>query len=215
MDLKKLKIEFLTQIKNISKKILAIWLLIFFGGNLLFVTYISYEDIANKFSLNAKMKALEVSYKYFTQVATDKEKLVRWIDLYYQREYSQTRRYGTFDCSSSVINYFRSFGSEMVDENVRAIKARILKLEELKLIEIRKFYREIRPWDIIIFKPDFGNYHIALVFGKSKGIIQYTDMNGKVDTMGFGTIEHTSTKIDMVVGISFALWCGDFLMEYE
>jgi len=174
------------------------------------------KDFSIDFSLSGKVKALEESYSYFTERASDKEKLIKWVDLYYQKQYSKQRRWGTYDCSSAIINYLNSYGANFKDENVEAIKYRIERLSSLNLITIKKAYKDIQLWDLIIFSQSTsGNYHIGIIYDKLKGNLGYLDMNGTMDTMGAQFIKFNDYRIDKIVGISFALWSGDILERYK
>jgi len=189
-----------------------------FGWNI----YSSQEDPiifkSSEYSLYGRLEELKKSHLYFTKTATDKEKLVRWIDLFYKSRYSKWRTYGDYDCSSALVSYLRSWGANISSkESVQTLKEKVERLVYLKQISLKKNYRDIQPWDIIIFKPNAtGNYHVALIYDKSPdGQICYTDVNAWVDSMGFGVIKHGDARIDMIVNVSFAFWAGDLLNEDE
>lgn len=163
------------------------------------------------FSYLTNIETLKHTYTEFKDKTTDKEKFIRFVDLFYQKQYSQTRNWGKYDCSSALITYYNSFGANLIDENVLQLKQRIEKLQYLNLITLRKNYYEVKLWDIIIFKQTASDYHIGIVCDKPNGNIEYLDMNNIINTMGVNVIKYNDTKIIMISDVSFALWAGDLL----
>ena len=170
------------------------------------------EYYSDQLSIDAKINKLKKSYVYFSEKATDKEKIMRWIDLYFEAEYRRDgdgERTGEYDCSYALINYFWSFGSEMKLENVEALHNRIKSLLGIRQI-VQKNERTITTGDLLILKIG-GIWHCGLVINLKKGYIQYFDVNIKVDGMGWSQIDYKSKNVVGIYEMSFALWLGDSL----
>jgi len=170
-------------------------------------------------SLNEQFSILRDNYNYYIEEVSKQELLRIWVELYADSTYrlDGNPRYNEYDCASSVINFLnRRFGANVSNENVKALDERIDKLIALDLISVKDRYNAIEIKDIIIFNPlPDGSWHCAIVCEKNKGLIQYMDMNGRIDRMSVRDEEWNSPRIRKIVSISFPLWLGDLLEKYK
>ena len=178
------------------------------------------EDLNNlSGSTLEDIEILRKNYKYFIDDVSKMELWITWIKLFVDSTYKLdgNPRYNEFDCSSAVIYCLNiAFGANFANENVKALDKRINKLLDLREIELRTKYSSISTKDLIIFHPlSNGSWHCGVIINKNKGIIQYLDMNGRMDRMGVSEIKWNSGRIRKIVKISFSLWLGKLLSKYK
>jgi len=171
----------------------------------------------NPYSTLNQMQLLEESHNYYINRALDKEKITKWIELFYGCTYAQnsTFRFHKYDCSSAVQMYLNSFGAKIATENVKLMKQRIIRLNGSGTLQLRSNYSKVCVGDIVIFQPFGNNYHMGIVGYKSNGYIAVLDVGAKISTMGINYYIFSDSKIDIIAEVSFSLWIGDTLSDIK
>lgn len=169
---------------------------------------------SNNVSLDKSIKDLKKSYRKYKQ-ATKEELIVKWINFFSRSSYKLdgNLRYGQYDCSGALVTYLRfGWNSYVKFESVKQIKTRVEREAKLQRINIRRSIKQVKPGDIIIFKPNKrGYWHCGLVYDVSNGNVLYMDVNSSAKGMWFGIEKWGSSRISMVFEVTYAYWIGDLL----
>lgn len=162
-------------------------------------------------SLNyiGKIKFLRKTYREYKEIDS-KELHIRWLMLFDDTIYKSggNSNFDKYDCLSSVWDFWKSLDSNIILESIPKMIER-LNYTSKKIYK----YKEIEKGDIIIFKPIWINrkqrWHIGVIEKIKKHIIFYMDVNAKIRTRGFYTINFYNKKIYAIYKMSFAFWLGD------
>ena len=163
-----------------------------------------------KVSIYERLNELKKSHNYYTKIATKEEFIVKWIEMFAGATYKNDGdpKKGEYDCLGAVIEYLRRWGANVKLENIPRIIQRTEYLSKLNQLDIRKSAREVRPGDVVIFKPINGTWHLGVVWNTTtSGDILYMDMNGRT-SIGFETIGFSNNKIYRIIEVSFSFWYG-------
>lgn len=167
---------------------------------------IQQSDISN-FPKDEQFTIYKKSFISYNK-ATKDEKFQRWIKMFSNCTYKIG---GEYDCLTSILAYLKSWGANIITENIPSLVSRFEKLNALGQLKI-KYPREAKEGDIIIFKPNRNNiYHCGIIYDIKNNFIIYMDVNIKLMGMGISDVELNSDKIKGIYEISFSLWLGDFL----
>jgi hypothetical protein len=184
-----------------------------------FVTYELVKPREFKFksdtSIQQRLQELKASHDYFTKVATTNELINRWLALFVDAAYKQggTPNANEYDCVTSLINYFRSWGGNVAMEGIEGMDKRSDKLCLLGRLSIRKSFNEVKKTDIIIFNPLNGSRHVGLIIATANGKLIYVDVNAGTMTWGCSWIPFGSDRIQKIYSCSYDYWTGDLMQE--
>jgi hypothetical protein len=166
-----------------------------------------------KVSIYERLDELKKSHNYYKKIATREEFIVKWIEMFSGATYKNDGdpKKGEYDCLGAVVEYLRRWGANVKLENIPLIIQRTELLSKLNQLDIRKSIREVRPGDIVIFKPVKGIYHLGVIWNTTpSGDILYMDMNSRT-SIGFETLNFGSDKIFRVMEVSFSFWYGNHM----
>lgn len=168
-----------------------------------------------KVSIYQRLDELKKSHNYYKKIATKEEFIVRWIEMFSNATYKNDGdpKKGEYDCLGAVIEYLRRWGANVKLENIPLIIQRTELLSKLDQLEIRKSSKNVRPGDILIFKPVKGTYHLGIIWNITKnGDVQYMDMNSRTG-IGFETLGFGNDKIFRIMEVSYSFWYGDYMVH--
>jgi len=208
----KLKASFIDKKRPILFTII-ITLLVCIGSVL--TTKFAFESLYSskkefKVSIYERLDELKKSHNYYKKIATREEFIVKWIEMFSGATYKNDGdpKKGEYDCLGAVVEYLRRWGANVKLENIPLIIQRTELLSKLNQLDIRKTAREVRPGDVVIFKPIKGTWHLGVVWNTtSSGDILYMDMNSRT-SIGFETIGFSNDKIFRIMEVSFSFWYG-------
>lgn len=164
-----------------------------------------------------RLKELKSSHQKYLNLSSE-ERLFKWIRTYnnWRYETNGDPKYRKSDCVGAVYTYFQLLGSNIILENIPGITKRIENLSERNLLTIRKSGNDVVSGDLILLKISSENQHMGVIIDVCPtGLIRYCDMNVGTGTWGLESIKFGDSRIKYIAEVSFALWVGDFIQEFN
>ena len=175
-------------------------------------------------SFNAEMAKLKKSYEYYIKDMNEGEILRVWYLVTKDAEYKVDgdEKDLKLYCYGAYSKFFRAVGANLVNENIELISKRVRRLHEMNQITIYKDgknsiagYDNIRRGSIIIFY-NHGmevQWHIGIVYGKGKGVIQFCEMTGYVGRSNYSHVTWDNNTIHLIFFPSFNFWIGNLFQN--
>lgn len=157
-------------------------------------------------SIQQQMIEYRKSWNHFKKTS-GAELQIEWIKRYDDFKYKKggDLKFNQCDCIGCLIDFFNSYGANMVMESDTVLLKRVKSLNSIGKNKIRKSYDTIKAGDIIFMKVN-NSSHVALVTGKANGYVIYADMNAKLMRSGIQNISYKSNWIVAISEVSYDLW---------